>query len=305
MSDHPNDDGAHGSVFRGLIHEPLFHFFVLGALIFGAYAWLAPQTAQVTAEREQIIVTPGRLQQLVHVFQRTWRRPPTQAEFNRLIESYVREEIYYREAVKLGLDEDDTVIRRRMQQKMQFLSEPSEAELQPTEAELESLLQANRAGFRAEPQIAFEQFFVRVDADLEAAEARARKLLGELQEGAGKADLASLGDQTRLDHRYRLTSVSGIARHFGPDFTDALTKLPREEWTGPIRSPFGLHLVRITAYAPGRDPPLSEVRDAVLQKWRAEKRDAFIAAEYERMREGYDVVLPFEPETGPRKVSQK
>jgi len=108
-----------------------------------------------------------------------------------------------------------------------------------------------------------------------------------------------------LNHRYPLTAVSGIARNFGPDFADALSALPRKEWTGPVRSPFGLHLVRITAYQPGRDPPLSEIRDQVLKKWRAKKREDFIAAEYDRMRARYDVVLPFKPEDLPRKVSQK
>jgi len=302
MSDHASEQRV---FFRGLLREPLFHFFVLGALIFAAYGWLGPQTAPVAQHHDTIVVTPGRVQQLVHVFQRTWKRRPNAAEFNRLIESYVQEEIYYREAVKLGLDQDDTLIRRRMQQKMRFLSEPSEAELQPTEAELETYLKANREAFRTEPRIAFDQVFVRADTDHEAAESRARKFLGELQEGPGKADPASLGDRTLLDHRYRLTSVSGIARNFGPDFADALIKLPREEWTGPIRSPFGLHLVRITASTPARDPPLSQVRDTVLQKWRAKKRKDFIAAEYEQMRARYDVTLPLEPKIDPRKVSQK
>jgi len=305
MHDRPNHGSAPGSVLHALIREPLFHFFVLGALIFAAYAWLAPQTAQVAAERDQVVVTPGRVQQLVHVFQRTWKRRPNADEFSRLIESYLQEEIYYREAVKRGLDKDDTLVRRRMQQKMRFLSEPNEAELQPTDAELEAYLKANRAAFRTEPRIAFEQVFLRADADRQTAGARARKLLADLEQASADIDPASLGDRTLLEPRYPLNPVSGIARSFGPDFADALSALPRKEWTGPVRSPFGLHLVRITAYQPGRDPPLSEIRDQVLKKWRAKKREDFIAAEYDRMRARYDVVLPFKPEDLPRKVSQK
>ncbi len=303
MHDRPNHGRVPGSVLHALIREPLFHFFVLGALIFAAYGWFAPQTAQVAAERDQIVVTPGRVQQLVHVFQRTWKRRPNADEFSRLIESYVQEEIYYREAVKRGLDKDDTLVRRRMQQKMRFLSEPSEEELQPSEAELQSYLEANRAAFRSEPEIAFAQVFVRSNA-VDASE-RAQSLLARLHAGPSDLDPASLGDQTLLDHRYPLTQLSGIARNFGPDFADALSALPRKEWTGPVRSPFGLHLVRITAYQPGRDPPLSEIRDQVLKKWRAKKREDFIAAEYEQMRARYDVVLPFKPQDLPRKVSQR
>jgi hypothetical protein len=305
MPDHPNDDGANGSVFRILIREPLFHFFCLGALIFAAYGRLAPQAAPVAQQRDTIVVTPGRVQQLVHVFQRTWKRQPNPDEFNRLIERYVQEEIYYREAVKRGLDQDDTLVRRRMQQKMRFLSEPSEEELQPTKAELQSYLEANRADFRTEPKIAFEQVFVRDEDEKNVATQRAQRLLKQLQDLPRQADPATLGDRTLLNHRYPLTAVSGIARNFGPDFAEALNGLPRKEWTGPIRSPFGLHLVRISAHQSGRDPPLSEIRDAVLKEWRADKREDFIAAEYEQMRARYDVVLPFKPQDLPRKVSQK
>lgn len=305
MPDQPSDQGRKTSLASRLLREPLVHFFVLGALIFAAYAWFGPQNSQLASERERIVVTLGRVEQLVQVFQKTWQRPPTHAELKGLIDAYVKEEVYYREAVKRGLDRDDAVIRRRMQQKMQFLSEPSDDALQPSDAQLKAHLEANRADFRVAPKLAFEQVFIRGEPRGDAAEARARKLLNRLRKAESGVHPAALGDHTLLNPSYPLTTVNGIARHFGPEFAEELTRLPRGEWTGPVRSPFGLHVVRIDAYEPAHEPQLSQVRDAVLRQWRTEKREAHLEAEYERLRGQYEVVLSDGIGTIRQKLSRK
>jgi hypothetical protein len=277
-----------------ILREPLFHFLIIGALIFAFHAWVTPKTAQETAYRDRIIVTSGRVEQLAQVFAKTWQRSPTTSELNGLIEAFVKEEVYYREATRLGLDRDDTLIRRRMQQKMVFLSEPGDEALQATDAQLQAYLEAKRAFFQVDPRIAFEQVFINPRAEGEPADARARTLLAKLRGAPADMDAAALGDRTLLDHATPLTSAAEISRSFGQDFADALTRLPRKEWTGPLRSPFGLHLLRITDYREAYDPPLADIREAVLLKWRAEQREAFIAAEYERLRAQYEVVLPFD-----------
>jgi hypothetical protein len=286
-----------------LLREPLFHFFIIGASIFAFYAWVTPNTTQETEERDQIVVTSGRVEQLAQLFIKTWQRPPTASELKGFIDAFVKEEVYYREAIKLGLDRDDTLIRRRMQQKMVFLSEPGDEALAATDAQLDAYLKSNRAIFQVDPQIAFEQVFINPQLAGEPADARARTLLAKLRSAPADMDITALGDRTLLNHTNPLASLAGIARSFGQDFAEALTRLPREEWTGPVASPFGLHLVRITAYHEAHDPPLAEIRDAVLLKWRAEQREAFIAAEYERLRARYTVILPFEDEQAAQKTS--
>ena len=105
-----------------LIREPLVHFILIGALVFGTYALIGKNADEL---RDRIVVTEGRVQQIAQVFAKTWQRPPTPEELRGLVDAYIKEEVYYREALKLGLDRDDTLIRRRMQQKMEFVTEPS------------------------------------------------------------------------------------------------------------------------------------------------------------------------------------
>ena len=271
-----------------LVREPLVHFILIGAAVFALYA-LAGGGEE---PRGRIVVTEGRVAQLAQIFTKTWQRPPTPEELRGLIDAYVKEEIYYREAVKLGLDRDDTLIRRRMQQKMEFLTEPGDELLKPGDAELEAFLKANREEFRVEPRIAFEQVFISPEKNSEdgAAPERAAKLLEALRSDPG--DASEFGDPTLLPADVPLSSLKMIARDFGDGFAKAILLLPKDEWSGPVPSPFGLHLVRITERLEGRDPPLDEIRDAVEQRWRTLKREEFQDAAYEALRAKYDVVLP-------------
>lgn len=239
--------------------------------------------------RDRIVVTEGRVQQLAQVFAKTWQRPPTSEELRGLIDAYIEEEVYYREALKLGLDRDDTLIRRRMQQKMEFLIEPGEDLLAADDSELKAFLDMHKAEFRVEPRIAFEQVFINPESGDTPAAARASAALGELRAGEPSSNL---GDPTLLPATNALKSLSGIARDFGEAFARALTDLPEGQWLGPIDSTFGLHLVRITERADGYDPPLDEIREAIEQKWRTQKREAFQMEEYARLRGKYDVILP-------------
>jgi hypothetical protein len=303
MLKRPEPSDEFSPIGSRLLRAPLFHFFIIGASIFAFHAWITLDTPQEARERDQIVVTSGRIEQLAQVFSKTWQRPPTAAELKGFIDAFVKEEIYYREAIKLGLDRDDTLIRRRMQQKMVFLSEPGDEALTATDAQLDAYREANRAIFQVDPQVAFEQVFINSDAAGKEADAKAQAVLTELRAAPADVDASSFGDRTLLNHANPLASLASIARSFGQDFAEALTRLPRQQWTGPVASPFGLHLVRITAYREARDPPLAEIRDAVLLKWRAEQREAFIAAEYERLRAQYDVVLPFADEPAAQKTS--
>jgi hypothetical protein len=273
-----------------IIREPLVHFVLIGAVVFGLYALLSSTDREEA--RDEIIVTEGRVQQLAQVFAKTWQRPPTPEELRGLIDGFIKEEIYCREAIKLGLDRDDTLIRRRMQQKMEFLTEPADEFLSADDVTLQALLDANKAEFRVEPRIAFRQVFLNPDKPGEPAVIRAKQTLDVLKASAAGDGAPDAGDPTLLPTSTPLSPLSDIARNFGETFAANLTDLPEDEWTGPIESPYGLHLVRVTERVDGHDPDLAQVRDAVEEKWRTQKRDEFQDQAYDQLLAKYEIVLP-------------
>ena len=278
--------------FSRLVREPLLHFVFIGALVFGAYGLIGNSAGQ---PRDRIVVTEGRVQQLAQVFAKTWQRPPTSEELRGLIDAYIKEEVYYREGVKLGLDRDDTLIRRRMQQKMEFVTEPSDQLLVADDAELQAFLDAHKSEFRVEPRVAFQQVFLNPEKTGETVLVRVKQTLEALKV-SGQSDVPSgLGDSTLLPVTTPLAPLSSIAGNFGEVFARALTDLPQDEWAGPISSPFGLHLVRVTERVDGYDPKLDEIRESVEQKWRDQKRRDFQTKAYDQLRAKYDVELPFDP----------
>ncbi|MCB1490045.1 MAG: peptidyl-prolyl cis-trans isomerase [Bauldia sp.] len=282
---------------RRLVAEPLFQFLVIGALVFGAYSLLQ---GKGDPEPETIVVSAGRMAQLAEIFSRTWQRQPTPEEMRGLVDSFVREEIFYREGRKLGLDEDDTVFRRRLQQKMEFLMEPSPAELAPGEGELEAFLAAHREAYRLPAEVAFAQVFVDPGKH-DDAPAEAERLLSELRDGGAAVDPATLGDRTLLPAAMPLSSEPRIAATFGEDFAKALVAAPVGAWTGPVASSFGLHVVRVDEREAPRDPAFSEVADFVRRDWEDQRRREIAEQRYDLLREKYTVVVEDEaPETSPR-----
>lgn len=278
---------------KRILREPLFQFLVIGAIVFLVYAMV--QNRAEVGVAETIVVTPGRVAQLVETFSRTWQRPPTRDELGGLIDAFVKEEIFYREGRKLGLDTDDTVFRRRLQQKMEFLMEPGEAELTPADGELQAYLDAHRDMFRIPEYVAFEQVFFDPARHGETVEADALQTLAALRSGEGAPDPDSLGDPTLLPATMPLSPIDRVAISFGDEFADALAGAPVGAWTGPVRSTFGLHLVRVDDSRPARDPALAEVADEVGREWETARRAAIMDERYAELRKRYEVVV----EAGP------
>ena len=277
-----------GRFFR----EPLVQFFVIGAAVFALYGFVATGQYDAPRERDLIVVTNGRLEQLAQVFAKTWQRPPDAAELKALVDGYIKEEVYYREALKLGLDRDDTIVRRRMQQKLEFLTEPSEAILSPSDDELQAYLDSHREVFRIEPKVAFEQIFLRRQSESAESLLRAEALLRDLNDRSRETNPSGLGDPTLLPAVLPSSPFGLIARNFGEAFANSMVDLPVGSWSGPITSPYGMHLVRVSERRKAEDPPLSQVREAVVLRWRADKRDAFMRQRYLDLLATYDVVLP-------------
>jgi len=267
-----------------LLREPLFQFLIIGGLLFAFYTVVSdPAPAPIN----QIVIEPERVAQLAAAYEAVWRRPPRDDELSALVENFVREEIYYREALALGLERGDTIIRRRLQQKMEFLTDSGAEFLEPDAGELEAYYRANQQTFQDAPHIALEQIFLGQNPALERISAD----LVTLQSDA-ETDPISLGERTLLPSQMAVSTPTAIDSVFGAGFFDELAQLPTDVWAGPVESGYGAHLVRISDHVPARVPPLAEVRDAVLREWRLEKAAELREQVYARLRVRYDVVFP-------------
>lgn len=266
--------------FRRLMREPLVQFLMIGALVFAVYG--RGETSSEDPMDMVITVTQPQVDRLAEQFEAAWRRAPTEAEISALVEDWVREEVYYREALALGLDRDDTVIRRRLRLKMEFLSEGVVAAATIDEAELVAHHAAHRERFAIPARITFRQVMLDATDDPEVARAaladgadpRLVGRVGLLPEGMGAA-----GD----------IAVDGA---FGPGFFARIAALSPGEWGGPIASAYGRHLVEVLAFEPMREQPFEAVRAAVEQDWRRANVEAVRDAQYQALRQRYRVVLP-------------
>jgi hypothetical protein len=271
---------------RRLLREPLLHFLLLGAGLFVLFR-LTGGPGTETARR--IDISTAEVQRLALAFSRLWMRPPTADELRGLIEQEIREEVFYREAMAMGLDRDDSIVRRRLQQKLEFLSEDVAVQQKPTEAELQAYLLAHPDRFGRETRLTFRQVYLHRDGGGAEAARRSEALLARLRAEGASARLADRGDRISLPAAFERTSASDVARDFGPPFAAALLRIPTGHWEGPVESGYGLHLVLVEEHIAGSQPPLSEVREAVLREWQAERKRRVNADLYKAMRGKYVV----------------
>jgi PPIC-type PPIASE domain len=252
------------STLGRFLREPLLHFLLLGALIFAAFRFVSGDDAN---RPSKIVVTQGQIESLAITFGRTWRRPPTAAELEGLVRDYVREEIYAREAMTLGLDRDDTIIRRRLRQKLEFISEDVANQADPSEEQLRAYLTEHPDVFRTDRRFTFDQVYLNPQQRVRNLEHDAAQMLARLQRAGSKADVASLGDSLMLDYEFNAIPAIEVAKQFGEKFAAKLGQLPVGQWQGPIESGYGAHLVLLRQRTEGHVPALEEVRDAVRSAW--------------------------------------
>jgi peptidyl-prolyl cis-trans isomerase C len=281
---------------KRLLKEPLLHFLLLGAALFAVNAYVQRNGGGETST--QIVLSLDELKQLETYFEAQWRRPPTADEFNAMVENRVQEEVLYREALALGLDKDDTIVRRRMAQKMQFLAEDVAAAHEPTHAELQSWFDANTDKFALPARIAFREVYFSPDRRGTNARDDAVRALVQLAGQPIDAPLgATLGDPFMLQNYYSDRTSEQLAKDFGPAFAQALFKVEPGAWRGPIESGFGWHLVFVEWINPGRIPALAEVEPDVKTAWLADQKQRAWTDAYQAMRAKYTVLLQAPPET--------
>lgn len=269
---------------RSLLKEPLLHFLLLGLLLFLLYGKVAP----TFGDGNRVTVSRTSIAALATQFQATWSRPPTPAELNGLVDSYVRDEILFREGAALGLVKDDPVIKRRVRQKLEVLIEEEGNPGGASDAELTAYLNRNAARFRLPPVLSFEQVLFDPARYGDQLEATLKASLAALNKGATPE---SQGRGSMLPKRVDQLPLDLVGRDFGEEFGKALETAPVGQWTGPVPSGFGLHLVRISERTPGYVPSLDEARKAVTREWENEQREAALANNYARLRKDYDVVI--------------
>lgn len=276
---------------KKLLREPLSHFLIIGAALFLLFH---STNDPASDQSNRIVVSPGQVEQLASVFSRTWMRAPTNDEIAGLIKEHVRNEVFYREALAMGLDQDDPLIRRRMRQKMEFILEDLSAASEPDEQVLNQFLKENADRFRLEPKVAFQQVYLNPDKQGNL-ETRAAQVLEDLRAGARPE---TLGDTTLMARKYDLSPLGLIARSFGESFAEDLGKLSPGEWTGPIYSALGGHLVRVDERKTSRLPELAEIRTRVEGEYLAQRRRELKDIAYQQLRKNYEVVIEPSATTG-------
>jgi hypothetical protein len=271
-------------MLKAFFREPLLHFLVLGGLLFLLYGVASDDSG---ADPRVIRVTAAQVEQLRAQFRRTWMRPPTAAELEGLIEQHIRGEVFYREALAMGLDRDDPYVRNRLGLKLSFLLDDLSSEQATGDGELSDYLARHPQRYRVPARLSFQQVYLKSDRPPEH-ERRVAEILAQLAAGA---DPAALGDPTLLPRAFATASEPEVARVLGKDFASALFELEPGNWHGPIRSGFGWHLVQISEREPGRLPSLDAVREQVLRDWRETRRQELQARTYERLRARYEITV--------------
>ena len=273
---------------KRILREPLLHFLLLGVAIFVAYGYVAKRSG---GQPGKIVITQGLIDHLAISFAKTWQRPPTEQEMEGLIRDHVREEVFYREAIVMGLDQDDTVIRRRLRQKMEFVSDDIAARPEPTDDELNAYLQSHADAFRIEQRFTFQQVYLNPQKHGDNLPQEVAQLLTQLNQDGAKADVTTLGDSFLLEHHFTAMPVGEITKEFGEAFGRKLSGLQAGPWHGPIESGYGTHLVKISERTKGHLPTLNEVRAALRREWENAQRLESNEQFYQELLQRYSVII--------------
>lgn len=271
-----------------LLREPLFHFLLLGAAIFLIHGLVSRHSA---AKPGEIVVTQGKVENLVTGFTRTWQRPPSEEELQGLIRDYLREEVAYREALAMGLDRDDTIVRRRLRQKWEFLNDNLATQAEPTDAELQMFLQSHPDDFKTETTFTFRHVYLNPQAHGAGLASDAARILAYLGHANKAADLNAIGDPFILEHQFEKIPLSEIKTMFGEQFALGLTAVKTGRWQGPVLSGYGSHLVFVSERKEGHLPALEEIRSEVQREWANAKRFESEEKAYQAILKRYTVKI--------------
>lgn len=263
------------------LREPLVHFLIAGTVLFVALSGRAPDVGERRIVVDEAVVTG-----LVNHHVRAFRRPPTPQELDDLISDHVRGEVYYREALRLGLDADDEVVKKRLRNKMLAIAGADAEAARPSDAALQALLDKDPARYAAPPRYSLEHIYL--GDNTPAVRAATAASLQGLKPGARPAVTPA---PLPLAARFDTASQTDLAAQLGDEFAAALAALPVGKWSGPVVSGFGLHLVRIEQRLPSQPPRLAEVRQRLENDWHSAAVRKAQDAHLQALLDGYDVTI--------------
>jgi len=265
--------------------EPLLHFLIIGAFIFVVFSIVNKDEIDVSGNK--IVITAADIERLSSNWSKKWNRPPTEIELKGLVESYIKEEVYYREALALGLDQNDTILRRRLMQKMEFLSNDLAELNQPDETTLNKYFLNNQEKYELPAQVSFTHIYFSLDK-------RGAKVVEDAESvlsGLDALRAPDKGDSFMLEYDFAQETPYEVERLFGKNFAEQLFTLKANAWQGPIESGYGLHLVRISEKIDARMPELASVIEKVRTDLMFERRQKTNKEIYERFKERYEIVV--------------
>lgn len=284
------------SFLSKMVRDPLVHFLILGGLIYAAYDLNAPPETE-TGE-PTIVVSKGEIDWFKDSWAAKWNRQPTEAELDGLIRQHIKETALYREALSMGLDEDDVVIRRRLAQKVEFLTNDLLQPAPPSDEELAAFFEENKARYTGEDLITMTHVFFDPDKRGNATLMDADKVKATLTDLPDRPlDAANLGDPFLLQSYYPQTAKSELAKLFGTGFADPVFELEKGVWHGPVLSGYGTHLVYVHERLEAPVPELPSIREAVLADWQNMKRQELNEEFITQLVKRYKVVIENEDQT--------
>ena len=273
-----------------LFTEPLIQFLIIGACIYGAYALFG--TPEEDFRDTTVHVDSARINAFISEWESRWNRPPTRDEIDGLIQSYIKEDVLYRQAVAMGLNEDDPITRRRMAQKLEFLTSDLAMMVQPAEGVLEQYFADNAEAYRTPDLMTFSQVFFDPDSREDSTLEDAAQALLKLQAvGVPTEESMQVGDGFMLQSDFVSVTATEAARQMGTGFVEAVVQLEPGSWHGPVLSGYGVHLVYVYSYEKSPPPVFEDVQAAVLENWQFEQREQFNADFLENLKSRYEIVI--------------
>ena len=272
---------------KKLVREPLLHFLLLGALIFALNAWRAKQRP-ADAAAPRIEVTAAVIERLRAAFERQFGKAPDAEELRGQVVAHIREEVFCREALALGLDRDDTIVRRRLAQMMEFLTGDIAGASEPADAVVREFFEKNAARYAKAGRVSFRHVYFKKEKRGAGTEAAAVEALAALAKGASDE---TMGDPFLHGFEFVEREQDDVIAAFGREFAEKLAAQPIGEWIGPVESSYGLHLVRVEARMEPRAVKFDEVRETVLRDFHDERRRTANSEVFEKLRERYQVTV--------------
>ena len=272
---------AQSNRWRRWLRDPLVAFLAIGAAVFGA-EWALRDNSRT------VVVTPAQAERLAELWATQMGRAPSASELDALIDDHVREEILVREAKRLRLDEDDVIVRRRLAQKLSFLSEDLAALEPPPAAALQRYFEANRQRYETPATVSFSHIYFSPDSRQDAA-ADARRALAGLNPQAWR----STGDPFMLGRTYAYSSMARVRKDFGDAFAEALAGLDVDAaWQGPLQSSYGFHLLRVDARTAAKGADYASVAVRVGADFDAQRRAEANRRYFDDLLARYEVQRP-------------